>query len=448
MGDVTVGVDIGTSSVKAVAADADGTVVARSRVPHALRVPAPDRLEHDATQAWALGPVAALDALGPTVLARARSVGFSAMVPSLAAVDPAGVPMTPGLLYGDARGRVAGATGLNPADSGESLAFLRWCARAAPEARGYWPAQAVATVALGAEPAIDTSTAATTWPLFTGTGWDPEEAGRLGVRVDQLPRVVGLGEGIGSVDEVLITSGAVDALAEQIVSDARAVGDALVMCGTTLMTWVLTDHYVAAAAPLWCIPWHVPGRFVVGGPSNAGGLFLTWADALLAAAAPAVVDPGRVPVWAPYPRGERVPLHDPDRRASLHGLDLTMGPAAVRRAAWEAAGFVVADTLARSGVTVRRLVVSGGGTRVAGWLQALADCTGLPVAVPAVPEGAALGMAWLGRMALGLESGVGDAARWARIERVVEPDPRWTSAAAERFAVFRALSAAPPPPLR
>jgi xylulokinase len=46
--EVTVGIDIGTTSVKAIAADGDGDVVARARVPHRLVVPTPDRLEHDA----------------------------------------------------------------------------------------------------------------------------------------------------------------------------------------------------------------------------------------------------------------------------------------------------------------------------------------------------------------------------------------------------------------
>ena len=56
--EVTIGIDIGTTAVKAVAADEDGHVVARTRIPHQLRVPAPDRLEHDADEAWLRGPLA------------------------------------------------------------------------------------------------------------------------------------------------------------------------------------------------------------------------------------------------------------------------------------------------------------------------------------------------------------------------------------------------------
>ena len=103
--EVTIGIDIGTTAVKAVAADEDGRVVARARIPHELRVPTPDRLEHNADEAWRLGPLAALDQLArPDALA----VAVSAMVPSLTAVDSGGHPITPGLLYGDSRGRLVG----------------------------------------------------------------------------------------------------------------------------------------------------------------------------------------------------------------------------------------------------------------------------------------------------------------------------------------------------
>ena len=81
-------------------------MVARARIPHELRVPAPDRLEHNADEAWRRGPLAALEQLARP---DARAVAVCAMVPSLTAVDAGGRPITPGLLYGDGRGRVPGA---------------------------------------------------------------------------------------------------------------------------------------------------------------------------------------------------------------------------------------------------------------------------------------------------------------------------------------------------
>jgi xylulokinase len=74
------------------------------------------------------------------------------------------------------------------------------------------------------------------------------------------------------------------------------------------------------------------------------------------------------------------------------------------------------------------------------WMQAVADATGLPVQVSGVPEGAALGAAFLARMAAGLESSITDAARWERTERVVEPDPAWTGPMQDRYGRFLELA--------
>jgi xylulokinase len=94
----------------------------------------------------------------------------------------------------------------------------------------------------------------------------------------------------------------------------------------------------------------------------------------------------------------------------------------------------------------RRIVATGGGIRNAEWVQALADCTGLPVDCVAVPEGGALGSAFLARMSLGLETNMVDGSRWARTGRRVEPDALWASAVADRYDEFLALSPEPTPP--
>src|SRR5947209_13868410 len=140
---VTVGIDIGTTSVKAVAVDATGRPVDRVRVPHPLLVPAPDRLEHDAGRAWRRGPRRAWRALAAH---EPRAVAVASMVPSMTAVDRRGRPLTAGLVYGDGRGDREGD---------EGIGFLRWLAAEAPEAAGFWPSAAVANCALGGVGAID-----------------------------------------------------------------------------------------------------------------------------------------------------------------------------------------------------------------------------------------------------------------------------------------------------
>ena len=438
---VTIGIDVGSTAVKAVVADADGCVTARVRIPHGLRVPAPNRLEHDAEEAWRRRPLAALDQLrqlGPG--SEVRAVAVSAMVPSLTAVDAAGTPLTPGLLYGDERGRVPGADDQPLPALGEAAEFLRWTAAEAPDAVGYWPAPAVANHALAGEALIDVATAATAFPLFDGTGWNPTACADRGATVEQMPRVETIGTVAGQVrgTGALLGIGAIDALCEQIVAGADRDGDVLVICGTTLIVWTTVGE--ARQVPgLWTIPHTTAGKSQIGGASNAGGLFLGWVDRLVGPGDPESVDPHRVPVWSPYLRGGRTPFHGPDRRAVLDALDLTHDAASLRRAAYEASGFVVRQLIELSGASALRIVATGGGTRLQPWMQAIADATGRPVEVSAVAEGAALGAAFLARMAAGLETTIADAARWAATDRVVDPDPGWAAAIEDRYQRFLEL---------
>ncbi len=444
---VTVGIDIGTTSVKAVAADDDGAVVARSRVPHDLIAPQPDQMHHDIDQAWRDGVLRAWAEVsaGHEVL----GVTVAAMVPSLAAVDSKGRGLTPGLLYGDARG--AGVGGM-PSESGEYAGFLRWTAGQAPGAAGYWPAQAVANHALCGHGTIDTMTAFTAMPVFDGQGWSAEVLAEIGVDPATMP---GLSPGTDPIGEMaatrsggrraLVSGGTIDAMGESMVAGAGELGDVLVICGTTLIVNIVTEGWPTVEG-LWTMPNGNAGQATVSGASNAGGLFLQRVRAMTGDPnidSIEAVAPGRVPVWVPYIRGERTPLHDPNRRAALVDVDVTHDAAAVMQAGYEAAAFVVRHHIELAAAPARRIVATGGGTHVAPWVQALADGTGLPVDIVAVPEGAALGAAFLARVTAGLEADARGARRWARVSRTVEPCPEWVEACAPRYDRFVALTRSP-----
>jgi xylulokinase len=459
-GPVTVGVDVGTTSVKALAVDGEGRVVARARVPHRILTPAPDLLEHDARRAWRQGPRRAFAAVGAEVAAPVAGVAVASMVPSLTAVDRRGVPFLPGLLYGDARGRrggfeEGGAPNGQPtpeAVSGmpDARGFVRWAVAQAPSAAGYWPCQAVATHALSGVAAVDTATTTAFADLYGPHGWDEGALGALGARPAQMPVVVLMGQAAGTLpgSDTVVAGGTIDALCDQLVSDAAEPGDVLAIFGATLVVWIVTDVWLEVPG-LVTVPHTVPGRVLIGGPSNAGALFVDWARRLLRGVArpgPGAPggdgrdgDPTRVPVWLPYLRGERTPFNDPMLRASVHGLDITQGPAAIERGAYEASGFVIRRMLDRAGIAGRRVVASGGGTQVEGWMAGVADGTGLPVDVVAVPEGAAYGAAFLARLAAGLEPSMAESRRWARTGRRVAPDPTWSRAATTRYRRFEEL---------
>ena len=475
---ITVGIDIGTTSVKALAVTEDGEVVARSRVPHRIIHSSGDHMEHDALAAWRRGPRRALAAVkqaitrshaatnGATSAVRVAGICVAGMVPSLTAVDRRGIPRTSGLLYGDIRGRTGGTpsesthTGSMPDAEG----FLQWTSAEMPDAFGYWPAQAVANYALTGHAVIDTAVASTLGDLHQSGRWNDELMTRLGVDVAQLPEVALTGQPAGTLRrrapqggangawddaDAVVAGGTIDAFADQIVAGADQVGDVLVIFGATLIVWVVTDTWVEAPG-LWTVPHTVPGRILIGGPSNAGALFVDWARSLLRnvrAAAPSQDgrsgDPRRVPLWLPYLRGERVPFHDTSLRAGLFDLDITDDPSGVSRAAYEASGFVVRSIIDRSGVRARRVVASGGGTHVKAWMASMADATGLPVQTVAVPEGAALGAAFLARMAAGLETSLDGSMRWARPGTRIEPDDRWQAATEDRYRRFTELGSGP-----
>ena len=454
---VTVGVDVGTTSVKALAVNEDGKVIARSRVPHSVMAPEPDILRHDAKRAWRVGPRKAFGQVSEQLSAeghRLAGVAVASMVPSLTAVSSRGVPLLPGLLYGDREGRPDAQPGddtvLPPGTMADAEGFLRWAAAAAPGARGYWPCQAVATHALSGLPAIDSGVTAALGSLHARGHWNAELLSTLGVSESKMPMVVPMGQAAGELpgSDAVITGGTIDALCDQIVAGATEPGDVLVIFGATLIVWAVCEEWVVAPG-LISYPHTTPERFLIGGPSNAGALFVDWARGLLRGTPrpgpgrerlePRLGEPSRVPVWLPYVRGERTPFEDHTLRSNLYGLDIGSGAEALERAAYEASGFVVRRMLDRSGVKATRIVASGGGSRVTAWMAAVADATNLPVDAVAVPEGAALGAAYFGRLAAGLETSLDDSVRWAGVGRRIEPDPAWVRAAEARYARFSEL---------
>jgi xylulokinase len=309
-----------------------------------------------------------------------------------------------------------------------------------PDAFGYWPAQAVANYALSGQPSLDTATAFSAYPLFDGNVWDEAQLAEVGARADQFPPVHVNGEAVGRVGDAVLGASSIDAMGEQLVAGADRDGDVMVILGTTLIVWVLDTGWREVPG-LWTIP-HLGGlenKSFIGGASNAGGLFLNWALRLTEPTSELPV-PDRVPVWEPYVRGERTPYHDTSRRAVLHDLDLTHDAAAVRRAAYEASGFVTRQHIDMAAVKAKRIVATGGGVRVPEWVQALADCTQLPVDVVAVPEGAALGAAFMARVAAGLEPDMSAGSRWARTAHTIDPDPAWAEPVAARYRRFRELA--------
>ena len=257
------------------------------------------------------------------------------------------------------------------------------------DADGLWPAQAVANHALAGVGAIDTVTAMATMPLFDGVRLGRRALrGRLGFDAGAAARRVSPGTAADRRGRRrrALGGGTVDAFAEQLVAGADEPGDVLVLCGTTLITWARHRPGGPRSHGLWTVPHTRPASRWSAARRNAGGLFVDSVRRLLGPVDDGELDglvPGDVPVWLPYLRGERTPLHDPDRRGELRRPRPRAGPGG--RPARRLRG----DRLRRAPpprarrASPRRAASSppAAGPACAPWMQALADGTGLPVDV-------------------------------------------------------------------
>ncbi|MEZ5176729.1 MAG: FGGY-family carbohydrate kinase [Acidimicrobiales bacterium] len=424
--EVTVGIDIGTTSVKAIAADGDGGVVGRARVPHGLMSSNAGELAHDAAEAWHRGVRVALDeVLADAGDVEVRGVNVAAMVPSLCAVGADGVPISPGLLYGDQRG-AGGDPGKNPSESGELVRFLDWLADRHPDAAGFWPAQGVGNHAVRRgrhrhDRGHDRLAAVRLHEVGSGGGPlggcgrrrpAPEDrGGQRGGRTGGGGRRCAAGRRDHRRPRRAARGGR--------RPRRRRAGDP----GATFIVWAVVPDWREVPG-LWTVPHTTPGKVLIGGPSNSGGLFQDWAGRLVGPVPPGALpaDPHRVPVWLPYLRGERAPPRSgppglPAR--ARHRPRRRLGPAGRS----EASGFAARHQFDLAGLSPTRIVASGGGTRDRAWLQALADATRLPVDTVRVPEGGALGAAYLARVTAGLEADATGAGRWPRSASGSSPTP-------------------------
>ncbi len=455
MSRISIGIDIGTNSIKALALDEEKNVVGKVGLQNVLRCNTPQMLEHDAMESWHNGTLKIWSAIRQKLAekhiaeSKIGSVCVAAIVPSLTAVDTQNRPTAPGILYGDERGKLASSK--PPIENEEFLNFLKWTVQNYPEASGYWPAQTVANSALGNAPVLDTITAFSTMPLFSGESWNEDLCREIQISPSQLPRLRHPTEIIAKIGNANLAAGIADAFSELMVLPVQNPGDVVVTFGSTLLCWSMVNTDIPEPPGLWSFPHPTQAMRLIGGPSNAGGLFIDKIRSLFGFTdnrAEKLINRrtlskdyghGHIPVWLPYINGERTPLHNPSLKANLFGLDLSHSNACILRAAHEASGFVIRRHLELTGLPTLRIIASGGGVMSRSWMEAVADATNLPVEIASVPESSALGAACLADIALDDSKKLKDLAGFNSISRIIEPDPLWVEATNERYQKFLKL---------
>jgi len=463
---VLVGLDVGTTGVKALALSPDGTVLARAEREYPLSTPRPGWAEQDPEDWWRASEEA-LAALGVGEIA---GIGLSGQMHGLVALDAADRVLRPAILWNDGRTgaecaeieervgleRLISLTG-NRALAGFTAPKLLWLRRHEPEVfsriRHVLLPKDYVRLRLTGERAIDVADASGTL-LFdvARRRWSEEVLEDLELpaawlpAAQESPSVSGFTPG-----GVPVAAGAGDQAAGALGVGVDRPGPVSVVLGTSGVVFAALPAYAAdpqARVHAFChaVPggWHAMGVML-----SAAGSLRWLRDTAGGSYEELTAEAGRWPagteglLFAPYLAGERTPHADPGARGAFAGLTLRHDRGALARAVLEGVAFGLRDSLEllrELGVSPEAGRASGGGARSALWLTIVASVLGLPLELTAAEEGAAFGAALLGGVAAGVFADVHQAVEaCVSVRETVEPDPAWQEAYEAAYPRFRSL---------
>lgn len=474
-----IGVDLGTSAVKALLLDERQQVLASAEAALPTSHPEPLASEQD-VGSWWTATMAALDQLAreaPAAMARVGAIGLAGQMHAAVLLDAADRPIRPAMLWNDGRAHAEAAAlkraGLAlacelgvPAMAGLTAPKLRWLARHEPAAmarvRHILLTKDVIRLHLTGERATDASDAAGTWLLDQALrDWSGRAIELVGVDRDWLPRIVESSAASGTVRAelaqrwglgrgVVVAGGGGDTPAGGVGIGAVEDGQAYVALGTSAQLFVAADaHRPAPAQMVHAFCHALPGRwYQMAAMQNGAGVLAVVARLLGAtdiAALLAEVDagfsgPSRLLVL-PYLNGERTPHDDPHAQGVVMGLASDTSRVELAQAAMEGVAFAFADArdaLAAAGVRVAEAGFIGGGARSRLWGRMIAAVLGIPLHVYADgAKGPAFGAARLAWLSLG--HAVAEIVTTPQVQETLLPDDRLADAYARQVAAFRSL---------
>lgn len=432
---LAVGVDIGTSSTKAVVFDSEGKVRGCHTAGYPLHMPTPGVAEQDPEEIYA-ACIAALSAALRTRGINARDircVGFGAAMHSLIAVDGAGKPLTPSITWADTRSaayakkiaREMDGHGVylrtgTPIHPMSPLAKLLWLRRERPElferAARFVGIKEYVFFRLFGRWLVDYSIASATG-LFNlrKLDWDEGALAIVGLTPERLPTPVPpthhlegldltLAADLGLSPNVPFVVGANDGALSNLGTDAIGPGEVAITIGTSGAMRAVVDRPLTDPEGRTFCYLLTENRWIVGGPVNNGGIAFRWVrDELAAAETETAKRLGidsydvltriaeRVPpgsdglIFHPFLTCERAPWWNASMRASFFGLAAHHRKKHMIRAVLEGviySLFSILPTVEALIGPTRTIKATGGFARSVLWRQMLADVFDREVVVP------------------------------------------------------------------
>jgi xylulokinase len=480
------GVDIGTFETKGVIVDQAGRIVATAARPHHMLVPQPGWAEHRPEEDWwgdfvfVTRKMLAESRIAPASIA---AIGTSAIGPCMLPVDADGAPLMNAVLYGiDTRAaaeiedldRRIGADVLiercgNALTSQSIGPKILWLKRHRPDlfARTHKILTSTSYLVhrLTGRFVIDHYSAANSSPLYLPDrlAYSDELADDI-IALDRLPEPDWTTAVAGAVtpraaDETGLAAGTpvivgtIDAAAEALSVGVAKPGDMMLMYGSTVFIIEITPGRVTDRR-LWYAPWLFPGQHASMAGLATSGTLTHWFRQQFAreldpeAAIVTLTDeaekspPGaKGLVVLPYFSGERTPIHDPQAKGMIFGLNLTHVRGDLFRALLEGIACAtnhILETYAEAGQEPAAIHAVGGGTRNRVWAQATSDISGRTQVVREKTIGASYGDAFLAAMAVG-DARPGDIEHWNPPAGAITPDATLSDRYDKLYRVFRDL---------
>jgi len=495
------GIDLGTSGVKAAVFTSEGLLLGIDRSPYSVDSPRPGWAQTDPEKWWrgtceAIRGACGSAGISPSEIA---AVGLSVLFPAVMPVDRTGKALHPAILYSDQRsvaevraieaviprGEYQSLTGNMLAPGNCAAASILWLRSHAPEAfagsRVAW-ANTFLLHRLTGSFATDPSMVSLSGlaDVRDPLRWSDGLCGRLGIALEALPEIRGSAEAAGAVCEaahtetglrvgVPVACGCGDTPASTFGAGARSPGDVVYSAGSTDCVTTLLSHpsrdprWVTCAFPAgppWC---------AIGTTTSSGASVAWFCREILASEGPGGREQlsllaGRSPpganglLFLPYLQGERTPLWDPRARGTFFGLSAATSRADMARAVLEGTALglrAVIDGLPEvggdksgdasgelAGDAAGPIRLVGGGAADGLWNRIKADALGRALAVSSFQETGVLGAALLGGIGAGVVGSFVEASRIAGSRgtpTTVEPDPEAARLYGELYGLFRDL---------
>jgi xylulokinase len=470
------GIDVGTSAVKAAIIDATGAVVEQASTPLSISRPQPLWSEQDPADWWAAAN-SAITKLKSSLRSGVRGIGLTGQMHGATLLDRQLRTLRPAILWNDGRSaaqcvelesavpQMTMITG-NRAMPGFTAPKLLWIRQHEPKvfaaiAKVLLPKDYVRLRMTGDTASDMSDSAGTLWLDVAQRQWSEAMLAGTGLEESQMPSLFEGNEITGQLrtelseawgmSRVPVVAGGGDNAAGAIGVGVVKPGEAFLSLGTSGVLFLANDRYrpnAAGGVHTFChaIPerWHQMSVILSAASS------IDWAATLCGFPnAKPFVDlaesrnqPASSEVFLPYLSGERTPHNDPHAQGVLYGLTHDSTPAAIAQAVLEGVAFAFRDgldALLATGAQMNSITVIGGGARSAYWGKVLASVLRRALTYrDGGTVGPAYGAARLARMAIERAS-VEDICTPPPIVEVIEPDNRWGDIYAERLPIYRGL---------